>query len=287
METRRQVFLSERGSAIVDSRTNSIILTDTAEKIADFRRLIEQIDIPIKQVMIEARIVIANNDYQQEIGVEWGAIGVENVDGDILQIGGSTSSLDSDPGSPIEFFGANGTTDLTENLMVDLGVSNPAGSFALSLLSEQFLVNLELSALENTGNAEIVSQPKVIVGDKQTAHIESGTEIPYQEASSSGATSTSFKAAVLKLEVTPQITPDNNIIMDLKVNQDSVGGIDLASGIPTIDVTELQTQVLVANGQTVVLGGIFRNETSHIQSKVPVLGDIPFVGRALPPRRSQ
>jgi len=159
-------------------------------------------------------------------------------------------------------------------------VSNPAGSFALSVLSSDILISAELTALQDDGHAEIVSQPKVITGDKQQATIESGQEIPYQEASSSGATSVSFKEAVLKLDVTPQITPDNRIIMDLKINQDSVSDIDAGSGVPIIDVTQLETQVLVGNGQTVVLGGIYQNQEVVGETKVPFLGDIPYLGRA-------
>ncbi len=272
-------ILSERGQAIVDERTNSIILTDTDDRITAFKLLVEKIDVPIRQVLIEARIVIANTDFRKEIGVRWGGIGVDQVDDNLVQVGGSIDSLDSDPGSPIEFF-QGGTTDLEENMMVDLGVANPAGSFALSVLSSDILISAELTALQDDGHAEIVSQPKVITGDKQQASIESGQEIPYQEASSSGATSVSFKEAVLKLDVTPQITPDNRIIMDLKINQDSVSDIDAGSGVPIIDVTQLQTQVLVGNGQTVVLGGIYQNQEVVGETKVPFLGDIPYLGRA-------
>jgi len=273
-------ILSERGSAIVDERTNSIILTDTGDKIAEFRDLVEKIDIPIRQVMIEARIVIANDDFQKEMGIKWGGIGADSFGGGSnIAFGGSHGSLDSDPGDPGSFFNTGGTTDIEENLAVDLGVGAPTGSIAMSFINSNIALTMELSALQNSGHGEIVSQPKVITGDKQQAHIESGTEIPFQEASSSGATSTSFKEAVLKLDVTPQITPDDHIIMDLKINQDSVGEIDLASGIPTIDVTELQTQVLVANGQTIVLGGIYRNQLTEGVSKVPFFGDLPYLGR--------
>jgi type IV pilus assembly protein PilQ len=272
-------ILSERGRAIVDERTNSIILTDTDEKIAQFRRLVDQIDIPIRQVMIEARIVIANTDFRKDLGIRWGGIAADMHNGDLIGAGGSIDSLDSEPGSPAEFFFAGGTTDLEEDMIVDLGVTNPAGSIAFDIISDNVLLDLELSALEDSGQAEIVSQPKVITGDKQQATIENGTEVPYQEASASGATSTSFKEAVLKLDVTPQITPDNNIIMDLVINQDSIGEIDLASGIPTIDVTQIQTQVLVADGETVVLGGIYQTEQQSGVTKVPFFGDIPYVGR--------
>lgn len=271
--------LSERGEAIVDERTNSIILTDTAERIEAFKRLVEQIDIPIRQVMIEARLVIANTEFRREMGVRWGGVGYNAGSDSLLEIGGSTAGLDSSPASPAEWLTGTGTLDLNENMMVDLGVADSAGSFAFSVLTDSAFIDMELSALENTGYAEIVSQPKVITGDKQRATIESGTEIPYQEASASGATTTSFKEAVLKLDVTPQITPDNRIIMNLVINQDTVGALNQATGIPTIDVTEVQTKVLVSNGQTVVLGGIFQVEQIKGEDKVPVLGDVPFLGR--------
>ncbi len=271
--------LSERGEAIVDERTNSIILTDTAERIEAFKRLVEQIDIPIRQVMIEARLVIANTDFRREMGVRWGGVGYSASSDSLLEVGGSTAGLDSAPASPAEWLTGTGTLDLEENMMVDLGVSDSAGSFAFSILTDSAYIDMELSALESTGFAEIVSQPRVITGDKQQATIESGTEIPYQEASASGATTTSFKEAVLKLDVTPQITPDNRIIMDLVINQDTVGAINQATGIPSIDVTEIQTKVLVSNGQTVVLGGIFQVEQIKGEDKVPILGDIPFLGR--------
>lgn len=271
--------LSERGEAIVDERTNSIILTDTAERIEAFKRLVEQIDIPVRQVMIEARLVIANTEFRREMGVRWGGVGYNASSDSLLEVGGSTAGLDSSPASPAEWLTGTGTLDLNENMMVDLGVANSAGSFAFSVLTDSAFIDMELSALENTGYAEIVSQPKVITGDKQRATIESGTEIPYQEASASGATTTSFREALLKLDVTPQITPDNRIIMSLVINQDTVGAINQATGIPTIDVTGIETKVLVSNGQTVVLGGIFQVEQIKGEDKVPVLGDVPFLGR--------
>jgi type IV pilus assembly protein PilQ len=275
--------LSERGHAIVDERTNSIIVTDTADRLESFRRLVEQIDIPIRQVMIEARIVVANTEFRRELGIRWGGAGygLTSNDDALFQFSGSTAGLDDVNGvSPARWFnGADGASNMTENTMVDLGIQNPAGSFAFSILTDNAFLDMELSALENTGYAEIVSQPKVITGDKQRATIENGTEIPYQEASASGATTTSFKEAVLKLDVTPQITPDNRIIMELVINQDSVGAINPATGIPTIDVTQLVTKVLVANGQTVVLGGVFQVEQVTGETKVPILGDLPVVGR--------
>lgn len=275
--------LSERGHAIVDERTNSIIVTDTADRLEAFRRLVEQIDIPIRQVMIEARIVVANTDFRRELGVRWGGAGygMFNNDKGVFSFSGSTEGLDDVDGTnPASWFtGSSGSLNLQEGKMVDLGVEDSAGSFAFSILTDNAFLDMELSALENTGYAEIVSQPKVITGDKQRATIANGTEIPYQEASASGATTTQFKEAVLKLDVTPQITPDNRIIMDLVINQDSVGAINQATGIPTIDVTELNTKVLVANGQTVVLGGVFQVEQVRGEDKVPLLGDIPVLGR--------
>ena len=224
-------------------------------------------------------MVVANTDYRRELGVRCGGVGYDQSSNSIIEVAGSTEGLDSDPGTPFDFLTGNGSIELNENQMVDLGVANPAGSIALGVLTDNAFLDMELSALENTGFAEIVSQPKVITGDKQRATISSGTEIPYQEASASGATTTSFKEAVLKLDVTPQITPDNRIIMDLVINQDTVGQLNLATGIPTLDVTELTTKVLVANGQTVVLGGVFTVETIKGENKVPLLGDIPYLGR--------
>jgi len=273
-------ILSDRGAAIVDERTNTIILTDTDEKIQDFKRLIEQIDIPVRQVLIESRIVIANTDFRKEIGARWGIAGVREPNGGAGQInfGGSREVLDSDPGYPGEFFLGGGTLDLEETLAVDLGVDDPTGSFALDIITDNTIIDLELSALENEGKGEIVSQPKVLTGDKQKATIKTGTEIPYQESTSSGATNIQFKEAVLKLEVTPQITPDGRIIMEIEVAQDSVGDL-LPGGEPVIDITQVETQAIVGDGQTLVLGGLFQMETLEAEDKVPVLGDIPYLGR--------
>lgn len=254
-------ILSDRGSAIVDERTNSIILTDTEDKILEFRKVIDQVDIPIRQVMIEARIVIANNEFRKELGTRIGA----NMTSTTQQ--GRTNTV-------------RGSVFNALDQATNLNVSDPFGAVTLSgVIGKNINLGLELSALEDSGFGEIVSQPKVITGDKQQASIENGTQIPYQEASASGATTTAFKEAVLKLDVTPQITPDDNIIMTLKINQDSLGKVVSNSNVPTIDVTELNTQVLVADGQTVVLGGIFQTNKVKGVSKVPLLGDVPLVGR--------
>lgn len=277
--------LSDRGQGVVDERTNSIIITDTAERIEAFKRLVDQIDIPIRQVMIEARIVIANNDFRRELGIRWGGAGYnyDESSGRLINFAGSQEGLDDEDGtSPANWFlqgpDDNRSLNITENNVVDLAVTNPYGSVAVGVLTDNTFLDMELSALENSGYAEIVSQPKVITSDKQLAVIKSGKEIGYQEASASGATTTGFREAVLKLEVTPQITPDNRVIMDLLVFKDAVGEV-LENGRPTIDITRLQTKVLVNDGQTVVLGGVFSIEGTKGESKVPVLGDIPYLGR--------
>ncbi|HEY7885090.1 MAG TPA: type IV pilus secretin PilQ family protein [Cellvibrionaceae bacterium] len=271
--------LSERGQAIVDERTNSIIVTDTADRIEAFKQLVNEIDIPIRQVMIEARLVIANQDFRRELGVRWGGVGASLGSDALFEVGGSTSGLDSSPGTPADFIYGGGTMDINENMMVDMGLQNPVGSIAFGLLTSNAFLDLELSALEYNGHAEVVSQPKVITGDKQRATISTGREIPYQEASASGATSASFKEILLELDVTPQITPDNNIIMDLAIKKDLLAEFNQEFGVPIIDVTRLNTKVLVGDGQTIVLGGIFEMEQLKGTDKVPFLGDIPFLGR--------
>ena len=282
-------ILSERGSAIVDERTNTVILTDTEDKILEFMRLIEQIDIPIRQVLIEARIVIANTDFRKEIGARMGLQGARSPGDDAFGFSGSLEGFDGE-NNPIGIFNRSiptqqpftpgeGTILVNDSTLgVDLGVTNPNGSFAIEFLTGNTFLDLELSALENEGSGEIVSQPKVLTGDKQKAVIKTGTEIPYEESTSSGATSIEFKEAVLKLEVTPQITPDGRIVMDLVIAQDSVGDL-LPTGEPVIDVTEVQTQAIVGDGQTLVLGGLFQMETVDQVEKVPLLGDIPYLGR--------
>ena len=280
--------MSDRGHAIVDERTNSIILTDTEEKINDFRKVIEQIDIPIRQVMIEARIVRANNNFRKELGSRINFANQNSPNRGRQQVGisGTMDELfnNANGQAGVVYNNDKGGEDYGETITnvasraVDLGVQQAFGNLTMGVVTSDVLLGLEISALEESGFAEIVSQPKVITGDKQQASIESGTEIAYQEASASGATAVAFKEAVLKLDVTPQITPDDNIIMDLEISQDSIGELTNA-GVPTIDITQLETQVLVGDGQTVVLGGIFQNETSVGQSKVPLLGDIPVVGR--------
>lgn len=270
-------LISERGSVVVDERTNSIVVTDTAAKLAEIRDLIEKVDIPIRQVMIEARIVIASSNIDEQLGIRWGG-GYLNVSGDkFTSIAGDTASATNLNSQLI----GGGQVDMPSAPFVDLGVAEATSGFAVGFTSTDLFLTAELSALEASGEGEVVSQPKVITGDKQKASIKSGTEIPYQEGAASGATTTAFKEAVLKLDVTPNITPDDRILLDLVVNQDSVGDL-VPSGngglIPTIDTTELMTQVLVGNGETVVLGGVFKNEELVKVEKVPLLGDIPYLG---------
>ena len=268
-------LISSRGFVSSDKRTNTITIRETAGKLEEIRRLVTTWDVPVRQVSIEARIVRAQTSVAEDIGVRWGGAAY-NVDGDdVVTIGGSLGTLQEARDAA---GGGSNTISFPGALGVDLGVSGEgASSFAIGWGSDDFLVDLELSALESDGRAEVVSQPRVVTADRQTASIKSGVEIPYQQASSSGATAVSFKEAVLSLEVTPQITPDDKIIMDLVVNQDSRG--EVTAGVPSINTNEVMTQVLVANGETVVLGGIFQSEVATQTTKTPFLGDIPYLGR--------
>lgn len=268
--------ISPRGSVIVDERTNSIIITETTERINDFRSVLDRLDVPVRQVLIEARIVTASSSFSDSMGIRWGALGAGNYnDGETLtQFGGSLTTLGEirdtvQQGDPLTF-----TSE--DNLIVDLGAPGNASSFALGVVDEDFLLELELSALETEGHGEIIARPKVITADKQEATIASGSQIPYQEASSSGATSTQFIDAVIGMSVTPRITPDDRIIMDLDVSQDSVGAV--FNGVPSINTNSIQTQVLVNDGETIVLGGVFQTTTTEGETKTPLLGDLPFVG---------
>lgn len=272
-------ILSERGSVIVDERTNSLLITETAQKLEEIRRIVKLLDIPIRQVLIEARIVIANSGYEEQLGIKWGAAGTkESGTGDVLYGSEYNSIIDS----ANSISAGDNPTLMPDALNVDLGVAGAPGNFAIGFLTDDLLLAMELTAMESQGRGEIVSQPKVITGDKQLAIIKSGQEIPYQESSANGETTVTFKEAVLKLEVTPSITPDDRVIMTLEINQDSVGElVPSGSGgfIPTIDTTSLSTQVLVGNGETVVLGGVFRTQDVTLTTKIPVLGDIPYLGR--------
>jgi type IV pilus assembly protein PilQ len=270
-----QELISSRGFISSDDRTNTISVRETIEKLDEIRRLVSTWDVPVRQVSIEARIVRAQTNVAESLGVSWGGAAYSVSGNNVISVGGSQSAVEEARSAAN---GGSGEITFPGALAVDLGVSgNGASSFAIGFGSNDFLVDLELSALESDGKAEIVSQPRVVTADRQTASIKSGQEIPYQEASSSGATSTSFKEAVLSLEVTPQITPDDKIIMDLEVTQDSRGE-DTPSG-PAINTNSVTTQVLVANGETIVLGGIFESTNTETTTKTPFLGDIPYLGR--------
>lgn len=278
--TSEEGLLSARGTAVVDERTNTLLMKDTASNLERVREALVLLDVPVRQVLIEARIVVANTNVGEEIGVQWGGASYKN-NGDNFQTAGGSTQTVTEANQILFDRASSGSSDQAISFpqanIVDFGVTNPAAtSLALGYQTADYLLNLELAAIETDGNAEIVSQPRVITSDGQTAIIESGTEIPYREASSSGATSVSFRSAVLKLEVTPQITPDDRIIMDLIINQDSVGENTLAG--PAIDTNAVETQVLVDNGETVVLGGIFRSEEIKTINKTPFLGDLPLIG---------
>lgn len=283
-------MLSTRGSVTVDERTNTILIQDTANKIEDVRRVLSRLDVPVKQVLIEARVVVANTNFDKELGVRWGGYGYHDDQGVLVNQDGEYAGRDVNRyyggsrttiGEQWDSYSDGDTLEITrpDDLVVDLGVANSqATSFAIGFFTESTgLLELELSALEADGQADIVATPKVLTADQQAARIASGTEIPYQEASSSGATSVSFKEAVLSLDVTPQITPDGRIIMELQVNQDTVGQV--FNNVPSIDTNSIETSVLVNDGETVVLGGVFRTESINSVVKTPFFGDLPVIGR--------
>ena len=271
-------LLSERGNVTVDERTNNLLIQDTALKLNEIRRLVERLDIPVKQVLIESRIVVASDDFSKSLGVRFGVTNIDNRladDDDFDAIsGGLEATTDAFNGDDLE---------LGERLNVNLPAAGATGSIGLALakLPLGLLLELELSAAQAESRAEVISTPRVIASNQTTARIEQGTEIPFQSATSSGATDVEFKKAVLSLEVTPQITPDDRVSMKLVVTNDSVGE-EVPSGfggfIPSIDTNEVETDVLVDNGQTIVLGGVYQQNSSNAISRVPFFGDLPFVG---------
>jgi len=280
-------LLSDRGTVAIDDRTNTLLLKDTASHISDIRRLVTKLDIPVRQVLIESRIVVVRDDFSRDLGIRWGFTGATDSNDRLYTVTGNGQGTDTLIGSAVDNINNTGSPypltlpNQNDRYAVNLPVANPAGSFAMAILDEDYLIDLELSAAQAEGNGEVISSPRVITANQKEAKIEQGVEIPYQEASSSGATSTQFKDAVLSLTVTPQITPDDRIIMDLKVTKDSVGEVvsdGFGGSIPSIDTREVTTQVLVDNGQTVVLGGIYETEKGEQVTKVPFLGDIPLLG---------
>ena len=276
-------LLTDRGTVTIDSRTNTLIVKDTAETISNIRDLISKIDIAVKQVMIEARIVSATDTFSKELGVKWGILSQGAASNRNLLVGGNLSTIDSLK-TYTTATNADGTTypvysglTAANNLSVNLGAANPAGSIAFGLLSiSDLLLDLELSAMQADNKGEVISSPKVLTADKQTAKIMSGTQIPYQEASASGATSTSFIEAALSLEVTPNITPEGRIGMDLSIEN---GSPTIINGATAVSKDSIKTNVVVDDGQTVVLGGVFKNTLGNDVTKIPFLGDLPYVDR--------
>jgi type IV pilus assembly protein PilQ len=265
-------LLSSRGSVTVDERTNTLLVRDTVENLAEVRRLVARLDIPVRQVMIDSRIVIASNDFSRDLGVRFG-VGRDNSSATDVRTGGGTIPTAS------QDYGINLGGSVDGSYAVDLGVAQAAAAFGLSWGKiGSYLLQLELQAMETEGQGEVVSNPRVITSNQRKAMIEQGIEVAYKESSLGDAAvqQTSFKKASLKLEVTPQITPDDAIIMDLLVQKDSVGQV--INGEPSIDTRQVETQVLVANGETVVLGGVYEHATARGKSKVPFLSDLPLLG---------
>ena len=260
-------ILSIRGSVSVDERTNTLLIRDTAKSIEDIRRMVNVLDIPVRQVIIEARMVTVKDSINEELGIRWG---VTDTDSEFATSG--TLEGANTAGSGL-------VPDLADRLNVNLPVANPAASLAFQVarLADGTILDLELSAMEKENKGEIIASPRITTANQKQAYIEQGVEIPYQEASSSGATTTQFKKAVLSLTVTPHITPDDRIILDLIVTQDTVSTVQNGSA-PGIDTQRIGTQVLVNNGETIVLGGIYQQAIISTVSKVPVLGDIPYFG---------
>ncbi|MDP9089536.1 MAG: type IV pilus secretin PilQ [Pseudomonadota bacterium] len=275
----KESMLSPRGSLAIDERTNTLLVQDTTDKLADIRRLVQALDVPVKQVLIEARIVIVTDKFERDLGARFGiSTAQQNGPGGLLAVTGNGL------GANQIINGGKGSlpsTTLNNRYQVNTPAANTNGSIGISLLNGSYLIDLELAAAQNEGKSETISSPRVITANQKQATIRQGVEIPYQQSASSGATTTQFKEAVLKLQVTPLITPDNRVILDLDVSDDSVGQqVTSATGgsVPSIDTRQILTQVLVNDGQTVVLGGILDTKKSRDANKVPFLGDIPVLG---------
>ena len=281
-------MLSVRGSLSVDERTNTLLVQDTPDKLTDIRRLVQTLDVPVKQVLIEARIVIVSDTFERDLGARFGGTSAQkNGSNGLLSVTGNGTGADTMTQSGITNLAATGSVTpvamptLLNRYQVNLPAATTNGSIGLSLLGGSYIVDLELSAAQNEGKSEVISSPRIITANQKQATIMQGVEIPYQESASSGATTTQFKNAVLSLKVTPLITPDNRVILDLDISDDSVGSqVTSATGgsVPSIDTRSIITQVLVNDGQTVVLGGILDTTKSKSANKVPWLGDIPVLG---------
>lgn len=278
-------LLSPRGTVSVDPRTNTLIINDTSAKIDQIRQMIDLLDVSVKQVMIEARIVRATTDFTKEMGVKWGILSQGITNNNHLLVGGSDTTLWNlrEPEKDDDTGGWKYEIERPQNLNVDLGVTSAGASriaFGLISLSD-FMLDLELSALQADGYGEVISTPKILTADKQNAKVASGTQIPYQSSEGGGVnavSTTEFIDATLSLDVTPSITPDGKVQMRLNITSDSPGAAT-PTGQLTINKNAVNTNVLVDNGETVVLGGIFEQQTANSQTKVPFLGDIPYIGR--------
>ncbi|MDQ7074418.1 MAG: type IV pilus secretin PilQ [Gammaproteobacteria bacterium] len=273
LKSKESSLLSTRGNVSVDPRTNTLLVHDTAEKLNEIRGLVVKLDIPVRQVLIESRIVIASNDFGKELGVRFGV-----HQNDLFSTGSTGGTLITSSSNTVTEFSKNEALTSPDRFNVNLPVANAAGSIALALAKLPFgtLLELELSAMQAEGRGEVVSSPRVITANQKEALIEQGVEIPYLESSSSGAATITFRKAVLSLKVTPQITPDDHVIMDLQVNKDSVG--EIFEGVPSIDTREVKTQVLVNNGETVVLGGIYEQSNTHQVNRIPFFSELPLIG---------
>jgi type IV pilus assembly protein PilQ len=264
------------------------MVQDTAENLAEIRRLVQALDVPVRQVLIEARIVVVSDTFERDLGAQFGVTSAQqNGNNGLLAVTGTGTGADTMIQSALTNLSSGlpvapvATPALANRYMVNTPAANTNGSIGISLLGGSYLVDLALSAAENEGKSETISSPRVITANQKQATIMQGVEIPYQESASSGATTTQFKNAVLSLKVTPLITPDNRVILDLDVSDDTVGQqVTSATGgsVPSIDTRQIQTQVLVGDGQTVVLGGILETTKSYSAQKVPWLGDIPILG---------
>ncbi len=267
-------ILSARGTISVDQRTNKLLIKDTAENIDAVIALVEELDVAITQVLIESRIVLASNQFSKELGVKFGVSGTT--------LNGSRRTTTSGSLNAADNFNQNGTVPpLDDRLNVNLpATATSASTIGLAIANLPFgtMLDLELSAAQSEGKSEIISSPRVITANQQEAVIETGQEIPYQQASSSGATNVSFKKAVLSLTVTPQITPDDRIILDLEVRKDSPDFANRVLGVPPINTNRVETQVLVDNGETIVLGGVYETNKTHNVNRVPFFGDLPVIG---------
>ena len=271
LKTDANSIITARGSVSVDQRTNTLLMKDTAKSIESVRRMVETLDIPVKQVVIEARMVTVRDNVAEDLGVRWGFSDQQGSDG----VSGTLEGAETISNGNIP--------NLSDRLNVNLPVANPSASIGMHIakLANGTLIDLELTALEEENKGEIIASPRITAANQQKARIEQGTEIPYVESASSGATTVSFKKAVLSLEVTPHITPDNKVILNLIITQDTRGDTVQTGTGPAvaIDTQQIETQVLVENGQTVVLGGIFQQQIINSTKKVPLLGDLPYVGR--------